>query len=138
MCVHAMKVSFLCHNLTKEGILPDPKSVTKILNWPVPKTVYDVRGILGLGSYYHHLIRNCSERVQPLMALTKKDKPFKWTKQCQKAFDDIKQALISPNIMAFPTDDGKFIVDTNASDKTIRAVLSQIQAGVEKVIVYGS
>ena len=128
----AMKVSFLWHNLTKEGILPDPENVAKILNWPVLKTVHDVRGMLGLGSYYCHFIRNFSEMVQPLMALIKKDKPFKWTEQCQKAFDDIKQALISPNIMAFPTDNGKFILDTDASDATVGAVLGQIQAGVEK------
>ena len=133
-----MKVSFLGHNLTKEGILPDPKNVTKILNWPVPKPVLDVRGILGLGSYYCCFIRNFSLRMQPLVALTKKDKPFKRTEQCQKTFDDIKQALISPNIMAFPTDDGKLILDTDASDETIGAVLSQIQAGVEKMIAYGS
>ena len=72
------------------------------------------------------------------MALTKKDKPFKWTEQCQKAFGDIKQALISPNIMAFPTDDGKFNLDTDASAETIRYVLTQIQVWLEKVIVYGS
>ena len=100
--------------------------------------MHDVRGILGLGSYYHCFIRNFSERVQPLVALTRKDKPFKWTELCQKAFDDIKQALISPKLMAFPTDDGKFILDTDPSDDTMRAVLSQIQAGVEKVIAYGS
>ena len=52
----ATKVSFLGHYLSKEGILPDPENVAKILNWPVPKTVRDVRGILGLGSYYCHFI----------------------------------------------------------------------------------
>ena len=74
-----------------------------------------MRGILGLGSYYCHFIRNFSKRVQPLVVLIKKDKPFKWIEQCQKVFDDIKQALISANIMAFLTDDGEFILDTNAS-----------------------
>ena len=122
----------------KEGILPDPENVAKILNWPVPKTVHDVRGILGLGSYYRCFIRNFSERVQPLVNLTKKDKPFKWTEECQLAFEDIKQVLISPDIMAFPTDDGQFILDSDASDETIGAVLMQIQSGVEKVIAYGS
>ena len=119
----ATKVSFLGHNLLKEGILPDPENVAKILNWPVPKTVCDVRGILGLGSYYRCFIRNFSERVQPLVNLTKKDKPFKWTEECQLAFEDIKQVLISPDIMAFPTDDGQFILDSDASDETIGAVL---------------
>ena len=106
------KVSFLGHNLSKKGILPDPENVAKILNWPVPKTVCDVRGILGLGCYYHRFIRNFSERVQPLVNLTKKDKPFKWTEECQLAFEDIKQVLISPDTMAFPTDDGQFILDS--------------------------
>ena len=126
----ATKVSFLGHNLSKEGILPDPENVAKILNWPVPKTVCDVRGILGLGCYYHCFIRNFSERAQPLVNLTKKDKPFKWTEECQLAFEDIKQVLISPDIMAFPTDDGQFILDSDASDETIGAVLMQIQSGV--------
>ena len=61
--------------------------------------------------------------MQLLVAQTKKDKPFKWTDQCLEAFDDIKEVLISPNIMAFPNDNGEFILDPDASDKTIRAVL---------------
>ena len=76
--------------------------------------------------------------MQPLVALTKNDKPFKWTKECQKDFENIKWALINPDIMAFPTDDGKFILNTNVSDDTIWTVLTQIQGGVEKVITYGS
>ena len=40
--------------------------------------------------------------------------------------------------MAFPTNDGQFILDSDASDETIGAVLMQIQSGVEKVIAYGS
>ena len=122
----------------KEGILPDSENVAKILNWPVPKTVNDVRCVLGLEIYYCHFIRNFRDRVWLIEALTKKHKPVKCTEECQKAFDNIKQALISPDIMAFPTDDGKFILDTNASDETIGALLTKIQAGVEKVIAYGS
>ena len=72
------------------------------------------------------------------MYLDKNDKPFKWTEECQKAFDNIKQALIGPDIMASPTDDGKFILDTNASDKTIGVILTRIQEGVEKVTAYCS
>ena len=64
--------------------------------------------------------------------------PFKWMEECQKAFDNIKHALISPDIMAFPPDNGKFIPNTDASDETIGAVLTQIQAGEEKVISYDS
>ena len=63
--------------------------------------------------------------------MTKKDKLSQWTEDCQRAFNDIKQALIGLDVMAFPTNDRKFILDTDASDKTIGAVLTQIQTGVE-------
>ena len=120
------EVSFLGHTLSKEGILLDPENVAKILNWPVPKTMHVVRGILGLGSYYHCFVWNFIYRVWPLLVLTKKDKPFYWTEQCQKAFNDIKQDLVGLGVMAFPTNDRKLILDTDASDETIGVVLTQI------------
>ena len=76
--------------------------------------------------------------MQPLVTFTKNYKPFKLIEKCQKIFDDIKQSLISSDIMAFPTDDGKFILNTNASDETTGAVLTQVQARGEKVTAYGS
>ena len=40
--------------------------------------------------------------------------------------------------MSYPMNDGKFILDTDACDKGIGAVLTQIQNGTEKVIAYAS
>ena len=76
--------------------------------------------------------------MQPLIQLTKKDKSFEWTAECQKSFDQLKEAQTGPDIMAYPTDDGEFILDTNASLDTVGAILSQVQDGVECVIVCGS
>ena len=132
------RVTFLGHVITKEGILPDPDNLAKIANWPVPQNVREVPGIIGLGNYYMRFVKDYSKRVQPLVSLTKKNTPFKWTQECQEAFEDLKKALLGPDIMSFPTDDGLFILDTDASDETIGAVLSQIQLGREKVIAFGS
>ena len=52
--------------------------------------------------------------------------------------DEIKQALIRPDIMAFPTDDSLYILDCNAANDSIGCVLSQKQSNIEKVIAYGS
>ena len=76
--------------------------------------------------------------MQPLIELTKKDKPFEWTEECQNAFDLLKEALTGPDIMAYPMDIGEFILDTDASLDTVGAILSQVQDGVEWVIAYGS
>ena len=132
------RVTFLEHVITSEGILPDLDKLAKTANWPVPWNVREVRGIIGLGNYYRWFVKDYSKRVQPLVSLTKKNTPFKWTQECQEAFEDLKRALLGPDIMSFPTDDGLFILDTDASDKTIGAVLSQVQLGREKVIAFGS
>ena len=72
------------------------------------------------------------------MSLPKKNKPFRWKQECQGAFDEIKQALIGPDVMAFPTDDDLYILDCDAVDDAIGCVLSQEQSDVEKIIAYGS
>jgi hypothetical protein len=57
---------------------------------------------------------------------------------CQQAFDKLKQAFVSPELMAYPRDTGDFILDTDACDTAIGAVLSEIQDGHLRVIAYGS
>jgi hypothetical protein len=72
--------------------------------------------------------------VKPLTELTKKSNEFIWS----DAFKKLKQAFISPEIMAYPEDYGDFILDTDACDSSIGAVLSEIQDGRLRVIAYGS
>ena len=50
----------------------------------------------------------------------------------------LKEALVSPPIMAYPLDTGEYILDCNSSDYAIGGLLSQIPGGEEKVISYGS
>ena len=117
---------------------PDPGNVEKIITWPVPTCVTDVRAVLGMGNYYQRFIKDYSKKMQPLIKLTKKDRGFEWTAECQKSFDQLKEELTSPDIMAYPTDFGEFILDTDASLDMVGAILSQVQDGVEHVITYGS
>ena len=132
------EVAFLGHVVSSHGIQPNPDNVAKILNWPTPKTVTEVRQILGMGSYYRRFIKDFSRLVKPLTELTKKANKFIWTDQCQYAFDKLKQSLVSPEIMAYPKDEGDFILDTDACETAIGGVLSQIQDGRNRVIAYGS
>ena len=132
------EVKFLGHIISGNGVLPDPDNIAKLLKWPIPKTPTDVRAFLGLGNYYRRHIKDFSKRVATLINLTKKDKAFTWTDKCQESFDDLKQVLTSPEVMAYPQDEGEFILDTDACDVSIGAVLSQIQNGVERVVAYGS
>ncbi len=121
------EVTFLGHVASGDGVRPNPTLVEKIQNWKEPCNVTEVRQYLGLCSYYRRFIKNFSNIAKPLTDLTKKDTALKWTDQCQQAFNNLKEALLGPHIMAFPSNNGNFILDTVPFDVGIGAVLSQIQ-----------
>ena len=68
----APKVSFLGHIMSEDGVSPDPDNIAKIANWPTPRNVWEMHGILGMRNYYHRFVKDFSQKVQPLVALTKK------------------------------------------------------------------
>ena len=76
------KVSYLGHVITPEGLQPDPAKVKVVQEYPVPKTVKDVRAFLGLTNYYSKFIKGCAQIASPLHELTKKGTKFVWTDAC--------------------------------------------------------
>jgi hypothetical protein len=64
----------------------DPVKVQRVLNWPTPETVKQVRGFLGFGNFYRRFIDHYSNIARLLIELTKKDTPFNWSEQCKDAF----------------------------------------------------
>jgi len=93
---------------------------------------------MGLSGYYRRFVRDFSIIASPLYGLMKKGTYFVWTDECQEAFDELKHRLVTGPILALPENEGCFILDTDASDSGMGAVLSQQQSGVEKVIAYAS
>ena len=132
------QVTFLGHIVSKDGVSPDPQNVMKMVEWPVPTNVKEVRQFLGMASYYRRFVKIFAKIARPLTDLTRKSKEFSWDKNCQDAFEKLKKTLTGPEIMSYPLPDGEFILDTDACDTAIGAVLCQVQDGKEKVIAYGS
>ena len=131
-------VSFLGHVVPEAGIATDPEKVKAVADWPIPTSLREVRSFLGLASYYPRYVKGFAKTAAPLHALTKKGQVFKWSPEAQASFEALKEALISPPILAMPSDVGEMILDTDASDTSIGSVLSQVQDGVERVIAYAS
>lgn len=132
------EVAFLGHLVSKEGVKTQPAKVQTVQTWPTPNSVHQVRQFLGLTSYYRKFIQDYAEIAKPLHALTEKGRDWYWTEECQVAFENLKEALVTAPILAYPSQDGRFILDTDASNVAIGAVLSQIQDGHERVLAYGS
>ena len=110
--------------MSNDGVSPDPDNIAKIVNWATPKNVCDVLVTLCIGNYYCRFVKGFSQKIQPFIELTKKIKPFRWTQECQAAFDEIKQALTWPDIMTFPTDDDLYILACDAVDDSVGCILS--------------
>ena len=133
------KVSFLGHEVSEEGISTDPAKVEAVRDWPQPKSATEVRQFVGLASYYRKFLPNFATICKPLHRLTEKNSSFIWNDQCQNAFDTIKHLLTSAPVLNYPLLQGQpFILDCDASNVGIGAVLSQLQNGEEKVISYFS
>ena len=131
-------VTFLGHVVSDEGLATDPEKISAVINWPRPVNQTEVRSFLGLCSYYRRFVRDFAAVASPLHALTGKNKVFRWDEACEQSFQQLKIRLTSSPILAMPTDSGHFILDTDACDISIGAVLSQVQDGAERVIAYAS
>ena len=133
------KVAFLGHEVSESGISTDPSKVQAVKEWPQPNTATEVRQFVGLASYYRKFIPSFATICKPLHKLTEKDAKFVWTNHCQNAFDTIKQLLTSAPVLSYPLLEGQpFLLDCDASNVGVGAVLSQLQNDEEKVVSYFS
>jgi len=129
-------VKFLGHPVSSKGLETDGDKTRLIEEWPVPTSLKQLRGFLRLAGYYRRFVKDFSKKAALLNDLLKKNSRFQWTPACQSAFDELKAALQSPPVLALPSETRMYSLDTDASDKSIGAVLSQVQDGQDKVIAY--
>ena len=132
------EVDFLGHVINKHGIHTNPQKIECVKTWPTPKNITELRSFLGLCSYYRRFIANYSHVAKPLTRLTEKDQKFNWTSECSEAFGRLKHTLVTAPILAHPDFTKPFILDTDASNHAIGAVLSQKTENEERVIAYAS
>ena len=107
-------------------------------SWHAPDQFKGVRQFVGFVGYYRRFVKDFADLAEPLVALTRKGAPFVCTDRQQQAFEALKACFISAPILAFPTENGRFVLDTDASLFAVGGVLSQLQDDREVVIAYAS
>jgi hypothetical protein len=125
-----------------EGIRMDPKKVQAIQEWAAPKSVKGVRGFIGFANFYRQFIPFFSELVAPLQALTTKDatsNPFYLTEEAGKAFNNLKRAFLSDQVLAQWDFDLETVVETDSSGWCSGATLSQVsKEGILRPVAFFS
>ncbi|KAK6167883.1 hypothetical protein SNE40_021812 [Patella caerulea] len=120
------ETKYLGFVITPQGIKTDQDKVCAIKGMDQPRTVKEVRSFMGMCSYYRRFIPNFSTIAEPLIKLTKKYAKFKWTSECQTAFEFLKESLTTVPLLAYPDPNLPYILYTDASDTSIGAALVQV------------
>ena len=121
----AKEISFLGYTISGEGVKPDRRLVEKIQAVCAPKDKKDLDCFLGLVNYFGRYIKGFAEVTEPLHALRRKNVPFEWGVAQQKAFEKLKAALsVYPVVQPFDAKKDT-VLTTDASEKSISAILSQ-------------
>lgn len=123
---HKPSVTFLGYVVSGEGVAADPEKVEAINKWPTPKKLKDVQAFLGFANFYRRFIPGFAEKARPITELTKKTKRFEWTNSAHSAMKEIIKSLTTAPVLKAADPNAPFILETDASDFAVGAVLLQI------------
>ena len=132
--VFKSEINYLAHHVSQKGVLPSKKNLESIAQCPPPDTYTKVKSFVGLVGHYRHFIKGFAKIAAHLYDLTSgvnKDKKLEHvdlSPEAREAFDRLKAACLQAPILAFPDFNKPFLLETDASERGLGAVLSQKQA----------
>jgi len=123
--LHVDSMEFLVYGITLDGIRITERKIEEVKNWPVPRKVKDIQEFLSFENFYRRFIKGFSNVAYQLTELMRKGQNWNWTSKCREAFEELKTRFSTAFILSHFQSKHETIVETNASDYAIGAVLSQ-------------
>uniref|UniRef100_K7F199 ribonuclease H n=1 Tax=Pelodiscus sinensis TaxID=13735 RepID=K7F199_PELSI len=132
------EVSYLGYTVGNGQLRPILDKVRAIRDYPRPNTKRQVRQFLGLAGYYRQFIEHFASVAAPLTDMTRNSKPQRvvWGPREAQAFETLRRALITEPVLRQPDFEKPFVVQTDASEVGLGAVLAQEKKGVEHPMAY--
>ena len=122
---HKSRVNYLGYIISANGVEMYPEKINTVLEWDAPETVKDIQPFLGFANFYRRFIEGYSKLTRPLTNLTKKLKKFFWSAECDKAFQELKCRFTSALMLRDFDPHLPCIIECDASDFAIGAMLSK-------------
>jgi len=131
------EIKLLGYVVDRHGMRPDPAKAAAIADLGAPQGISEIRSFLGMSGYYRPCMPQYAHIAEPLVKMTRKNAHFTWTGEQQRAFQALKDLLISDKVMAHPQMDKPYKLYTDACDYAIGAILCQLdEKGIERPVVY--
>jgi hypothetical protein len=94
------QLTYLGHVISQKGVSTDPAKTLAMERWPIPTSISELREFLGLTGYYKRFVKGYGVIVKPHTNLLQ-HKGFPWTDQAEKAFQELKRAMMSTPVLEF-------------------------------------
>ncbi|CAI7932864.1 unnamed protein product [Closterium sp. NIES-54] len=130
------KVQFLGHMVSAQRVHVDPKKIEDVCTWKTPENVKELQQFLGFANYYNRFMPQYAKIATPLTNLLKKNTSFKWEDVHQQAMEQLKTALTSAPVLILPDPEKDYVIEVDASDQAVGAVLMQDQGKGLQPIAY--
>uniref|UniRef100_A0AAV2K5K2 Gypsy retrotransposon integrase-like protein 1 n=1 Tax=Knipowitschia caucasica TaxID=637954 RepID=A0AAV2K5K2_KNICA len=133
------EAEFLGHKVDSAGLHPPPNKVKAVGQAPAPKNVTELKSYLGLLNYYNRFLPNLSTLLAPLHKLLRKDTPWCWKEEQERAFGESKKLLQSSKVLVHYDSQKDLLLACDASPYGVGAVLShRMSDGQERPIGFMS
>ncbi|XP_067309059.1 uncharacterized protein [Pseudorasbora parva] len=146
------EVRYLGHIISSHGVSTDPEKISAVANWKRPSNLMELRSFLGFASYYRRFVEGFARLAAPLHRLVgelqgkgKKRSSGtnillegRWTEVLEEAFVALKRSLVEAPVLGYADFSKPFVLEIDASQVGLGAVLSQEQEGQRRPIAYAS
>ncbi|GJP32333.1 hypothetical protein CLOM_g16935, partial [Closterium sp. NIES-68] len=112
------------------------KKIEAVRTWMTPENVKELKQFLGFANYYNRFVPQYAKLAAPLTNLLKKNTPYKWEMKHKEAVEQLKQALTSAPVLILPDPERDYVIEADASDQAVGAVLMQDQGNGLQPIAY--
>jgi len=130
---HVSTVTFLGYVIAQGELRMDPAKIAAVSEWPVPTNRKELQRFLGFANFYRRFIRSYSRLAAPLTTLTSTATKFHWSSEAESAFRVLKRHFTSAPILHQSDSKLQFVVEVDASDSRVGAVLSQRSPSDQKL-----